>query len=87
MMKQGGKKMDKGKEVMVQSRDILERLYRDFDDLGMVRQYSEDRAELEIKISDVWVLFYIDRRVLEEELENDNAYEDAMRVAESYWRQ
>lgn len=79
--------MDNGKEVMVQSRDLLERLYRDFDDLGMVRQYSEDRAELEIKISDMWVLFYVDRRVLDEQAEQDNAYEDAMRIAEEYWRQ
>ena len=79
--------MDNGKEVMVQSKDLLERLYRDFDELGMVRQYSEDRAELEIKISDTWVLFYVDRRVLDEQAEQDNAYEDAMRIAEQYWRQ
>jgi hypothetical protein len=80
-------KMDKSVEVSVQSTELLERLYQDFDDLGMVKQYSEDRAELEVRISDMWVLFYVDRRYLDDERNIAEAYEDANRIAETYWRQ
>jgi hypothetical protein len=79
--------MAKPVEVSVQSRDVLRKLYEVFDELGMVRQFSETHAELEIKIDATWVLFYVDRAVIVQEGLDAEAYDDAERVAEGYWRE
>lgn len=79
--------MAKPVEVSVQSHDMLRRLYEVFDELGMVRQFSEDHAELEIKIDATWVLFYVDRAVIDQEKQDAYWQDDAESVAEGYWRE
>jgi hypothetical protein len=79
--------MAKPVEVSVQSQDLLRKLYEVFDELGMVRQFSERYAELEIKINATWVLFYVDRAVLEQDGRDVHWQDDAERVAEGYWRE
>jgi gamma-glutamylcyclotransferase (GGCT)/AIG2-like uncharacterized protein YtfP len=74
-------------QVSVQSYEVLEKLHSVFDELGMARQYSVENAELEIKFDGVWVLFYVDRRVVEEQAMMDEAFEDAQRIAEGYWNE
>ena len=78
---------DRSLEVQIASRDTLVRLYELFDELGLTHRYSEERAEVEVSIHGVWLLFYLDRRVMEDERALDEAFEDAERVAETYWRQ
>ena len=73
--------MDKSLEVEVSSTDALRKLYETCDELGILRRYSEELAEVEVCIHDKWFLFYVDKRAL------DEAFEDAERVADSYWRQ
>ena len=79
--------MAKPVEVSVQSRDMLRKLYGVFDELGMVRQFSERYAELEIKIDSTWILFHVDRAVLEQDQEDAYWQDDAERVAEGHWRE
>jgi hypothetical protein len=35
----------------------------------------------------VWFLFYVNKRALEEENQQDEAFEDAQRVAEGHWKE
>lgn len=79
--------MDKSLEVEIKSRDTLEKLYELFDELGFSHKYSEERAEVEVSLHGHWLLFYLDRRVLQDEATLDEAFEDAERIAETYWRQ
>ena len=79
--------MAKPVEVSVQSRDVLRKLYEVFDELGMVQQFSETHAELEIKIDAMWVLFYLPVSVILEERFFGHWQDDAERVAEGYWRE
>ena len=78
---------DRSLEVEVRSRDTLEKLYELFDELGFTHVYSEERAEVEVSLHGPWLLFYLDRRVLQDEATLDQAFEDAERIAETYWRQ
>jgi hypothetical protein len=78
---------DRSLEVEVRSRDTLEKLYELFDELGFTHTYSEERAEVEVSLHGHWLLFYLDRRVLHDEATLDQAFEDAERIAETYWRQ
>jgi hypothetical protein len=78
---------DRSLEVEVRSRDTLEKLYELFDELGFTHTYSEERAEVEVSLHGHWLLFYLDRRVLQDEATLDLAFEDAERIAENYWRQ
>ena len=78
---------DRSLEVEVRSRDTLEKLYELFDELGFTHAYSEERAEVEVSLHGHWLLFYLDRRVLQDEATLDEAFEDAERIAETYWRQ
>ena len=79
--------MDKSLEVEVSSTDALRKLYETCDELGILRRYSEELAEVEVCIHDKWFLFYVDKRALGDERALDEAFEDAERVADSYWRQ
>jgi hypothetical protein len=79
--------MDRSLEVEVRSTDTLRKLYETCDELGILRRYSEELAEVEVCIHDKWFLFYVDKRILDEERALDEAFEDAERVAERYWRQ
>lgn len=74
-------------EIEVKSSEVLRRLFMALDDLGFAHRYSEDLGEFDIKIGDKWFTFYVDKRVLDEERAHDEAFEDAARVAEYYWRQ
>lgn len=78
---------DRSLEVQVASRDTLVRLYELFDELGFTHVYSEERAEVEVSLHGTWLLFYLDRRVMEDERALDLAFEDAERIADTYWRQ
>lgn len=79
--------MDKSLEVEVSSTDALRKLYETCDELGILRRYSEELAEVEVCIHDKWFLFYVDKRILEEERADQEAFDDAQQIAEMYWRQ
>ena len=79
--------MDKATEVSVQSIEVLEKLHEVFDELGLARQYSLEKGELEIKFEETWVLFYIDKRLMEEQALLDQAFEDAQMIAARHWRE
>lgn len=73
--------------IMVQSSEQLDKLYDAFEDLGLVHRYSAELGEFDVKTGDTWITFYVDHRVLDEERAEDEAFADAQRVADTYWRQ
>jgi len=79
--------MHKSTEIAVQSSEVLRKLYEVFDELGMARRFTEQHGELEIKAGPTWVLFYIDKRVMDDMAHEDEAFEDAQRLAEGQWQQ
>jgi hypothetical protein len=79
--------MDKSIDLKVESSEALYKLFSVIDDLGLVHRYSAEDGELEVSIHGDWLMFYVDRRVLDDERALDRAFEDAERVAEGYWRQ
>lgn len=79
--------MDKSLEIAVKSSQALREMYETCDELGILRRYSEGLGEVEVCIHNKWFLFYVDKRVLDDERALDEAFEDAERVADSYWRQ
>jgi peptidyl-tRNA hydrolase len=79
--------VDKVTQVSVQSIEVLEKLHEVFDELGLARQYSLDNGELEIKFEETWVLFYVDKRLMEDQALLDQAFEDAQMIAEGHWRE
>ena len=79
--------MEKSLEVEVSSTDVLRKLYEACDELGILRRYSEELSEVEVCIHDKWLLFYVNKRALDDERALDQAFEDAQQIAESYWRQ
>lgn len=79
--------MDKSLEIEVKSVDVLRDMFDLFEELGLMHRYSRDMGELEVRIHDKWLLFYVSKRVLDDERALDEAFEDAERVADSYWRQ
>jgi len=74
-------------EIEVKSSEVLRQLFMSFDDFGFAHRYSEDLGEFDIKVGDKWFTFYVNKRVLDEERAHDEAFEDAARVADYYWRQ
>jgi hypothetical protein len=78
--------MDKVLEVQVKSTDTLRKLYETCDELGILRRYSEELAEVEVCIHDKWVLFYVDRATLQQDQQDAYWQDDAERVAEGYWK-
>ena len=79
--------MHKSTEIAVQSSEVLRKLYEVFDELGMARRFTEQHGELEIKAGPTWVLFYIDKRVMDDMTREDEAFEEAQRLAEGQWQQ
>lgn len=77
----------KSVDVKVQSREVLERLYEVFDELGMVHRYSAELGEIDVKIQDDWLNFYLDPDVMKDEQEDQRWADDATMVADYYWRQ
>jgi hypothetical protein len=78
---------DRSLEVEVNSSDIVRKLYELFDEMGLTHRFSEESGEVEVAIHGVWLLFYVNKRVLEDERKLDEAFDDAQRLAENYWRQ
>ncbi len=78
---------DRSLEIQIESSATLEKLYGFFDEAGIAHRYSMDEGELEVSIHGEWLLFYVDRRVLADEQQLDQAFEDAQRIAEGYWKQ
>ena len=46
-----------------------------------------EREEEEVAIHGVWLLFYANKRVMEEDALLNQAFEDAQMIAEGHWRQ
>ena len=78
---------DRSIEVEVRSSVKLYELYLLFDEMGLTHRYDSELGELEIAIHGEWLLFYVGKRALTEERAEDIAFEDAQRIAETYWRQ
>jgi len=78
---------DRSLEVEVGSLDTVRKLYELFDEMGLTHKFSEENGELEVCIHGVWLLFYLDHRTMGEMKLEDEAFEDAQRIAEGYWRQ
>lgn len=78
---------DKSVEVLIHSSDTLYKLYQLMDENGFTHRYSAEYGELEVLAHKKWILFYVDKRKLDEERQDQEAFEDAQRIAEGYWRQ
>ena len=78
---------DRSLEVEVGSLDTVRKLYELFDEMGLTHKFSEENGELEVCIHGVWLLFYISKRVMEEDALLNQAFEDAQMIAEGHWRQ
>ena len=78
---------DRSLEVEVQSLDTVRKLYELFDEMGLTHRFSEESGEVEVAIHGVWLLFYANKRVMEEEALLEEAFDDALRIAEANWRQ
>ena len=78
---------DRSLEVQIESSITLEKLYGFLDEAGVAHRYSMDMGELEASIHGQWLLFYVNKRVLAEEQEQDQAFADAQDIAEGYWQQ
>lgn len=79
--------MQKITNIELPSTEVLTKLFWAFDELGFTHRYSLELGEFDVKIGEQWFMFYVDRRALDEERAHDEAFEDAQRVAEYYWRQ
>ena len=78
---------DRSLEVEVGSLDTVRKLYELFDEMGLTHRFSEESGEVEVAIHGVWLLFYANKRVMEEEALLEEAFDDALRIAERNWRQ
>ena len=78
---------DSSLEVEVQSLDTVRKLYELFDEMGLTHRFSEESGEVEVAIHGVWLLFYANKRVMEEDALLNQAFEDAQMIAEGHWRQ
>jgi len=74
-------------EVTMVDPDKLYKLYEIIDDIGVHHDWSADNGELSIKAEGVWITFTADPRIMKEIEDDNNAYADAQRVADMYWRQ
>ena len=78
---------DRSLEVEVQSLDTVRKLYDLFDEMGLTHRFSEESGEVEVAIHGVWLLFYANKRVMEEDALLNQAFEDAQMIAEGHWRE
>ena len=78
---------DRSLEVEVGSLDTVRKLYELFDEMGLTHKFSEENGEVEVAIHGVWLLFYANKRVMEEDALLNQAFEDAQMIAEGHWRQ
>ena len=78
---------DRSLEVEVQSLDTVRKLYELFDEMGLTHRFSEESGEVEVAMHGVWLLFYANKRVMEEDALLNQAFEDAQMIAEGHWRE
>tara|TARA_R110002126_G_scaffold113_4_gene755 strand:+ start:52 stop:303 length:252 start_codon:yes stop_codon:yes gene_type:complete len=78
---------DRSLEVEVQSIETVRKLYELFDEMGLTHRFSEESGEVEVAIHGVWLLFYANKRVMEEDALLNQAFEDAQMIAEGHWRE
>jgi hypothetical protein len=78
---------DRSHEAQVASSAKLAEMYDTFEEMGVSHRYDSGTGELEVCIFGVWFLFYVNKRALEEENQQDEAFEDAQRVAEGHWKE
>lgn len=68
--------------------DVLEKLYYIFDELACTVEYSRENGELIVSVGeDFYLEFEADRAELIRLSEDKYWHDDAMNVAEGYWRQ
>lgn len=67
--------------------DKLYKLFEIIEDIGVHHEWSADHGELSIRAGEVWITFTADPDVIADMHNDNNAYADAQRVAEMYWRQ
>jgi hypothetical protein len=64
--------------------DKLYKLFQILDDIGVYHEWSMDNGELHIRAGDVWISFLADQQIIRND---EDAYADAQRVADMYWRE
>lgn len=74
-------------EVTQVDPDKLYKLYEIIDDIGVHHEWSAEYGELSIKVEDVWITFSANIDMLADRSEDMNAYADAQRIADMYWRE
>ena len=74
-------------EVTMVDPDKLYELYKVIDDIGVHHEWNADYGELNIRAGDVWIMFSADHDVMADIANDNNAYADAQRVADMYWRE
>ena len=68
--------------------DVLEKLYYIFDELACTVDYSRDNGELIVSVGEDFHLeFEADRAELIRLAEDKYWHDDAMNVAEGYWKE
>jgi hypothetical protein len=77
----------KSLEVQIESIATLEKLYDFFDEAGCDHDYSLKNGELNVSFHGEWLLFYVDKRLMEDQAFLDQAFEDAQMIAEGHWRE
>ena len=78
---------DRSLEVEVQSSDTVRKLYELFDEMGLTHRFSEEMGEIEVAINGTWLMFYVNKRALEEDALLEAAFDDAQMIAEGHWRE
>lgn len=79
--------MQKITNIEVPDSDVLRKLFEAFDELGFAHRFSEELGEFDVNIGGEWFMFYVNKRAMDDERAEREAFEDAQRVAEYYWRQ
>jgi len=74
-------------EIKIQSNVLLADLFGVFEDAGVTHGYSYESGELSVLLGERWVMFYVDKRVMEDMAKDNEAFEDAQRIAEGQWNQ
>jgi hypothetical protein len=78
---------DRSHEAQVASSAKLAEMFDTFEEMGVTHRYESGTGELEVCIQGVWFLFYVSKRALEEEVNEDEAFDDARWLAEGYWKE
>ncbi len=74
-------------EIKIESMFLLEGLYDAFSNEGVTHDYSLEDGELSVLLGERWLMFYVDKRVMDDMAKDNEAFEDAQRIAEGQWNQ